>query len=133
MRLYATTCNRFVNNGFINLRVDGLLPEPVKLMFARDGIGHDVQSADDGRCRRIGLPNCWRSKIVCRLQTESGKIRRPGQNRIFARRRYGQLRQTGKTRIRVEAVGQIDVRAVCNQAGRRCGIYASEWVYDSIG
>ena len=85
-------------------RLIGLLYEPVKLMCAGDRIGHDVQSADDGRCGRIGLPDRGRSKIGCKFQTESGKIRRPGQNRIGARRRYGQLRQTGKTRVRVEAV-----------------------------
>ena len=68
----------------LNVRLDGLLCEPVKLMGAEDRIGYNVQSADDGRCGRIGLPNCGRSKISCKFQTERGKIRRPGQNRICA-------------------------------------------------
>jgi hypothetical protein len=40
------------------MRLDGLLGEPVKLVFAGDRIGYDIQSDNDNRCGRIGLPDC---------------------------------------------------------------------------
>lgn len=87
------------------------LAEPVKPLCAGDGIGDDVQPANNNWRGRIGFPNYRRSKIGCGLQTKTGKISRPGQNDISTRGTHGQLRQTGEALIWGEAVIYVYVVA----------------------